>query len=159
MRCVSKSLPAPENLDAMVPDLAFVATRLTLDLTVAAGGVGVIGVSNDAIAGMGLQLQRHDVSAVISLDGAIGEDAGGTFLKERASGDVSRLAAPILHLYAPDNAHLNLAHLRSYTNAARTLVFVRGCAIRISWRIPCSIVSSIDFREPLQQTESVYAAF
>jgi dienelactone hydrolase len=115
-----------ENLDAMVSDLAFVATRLTRDLTVAAGGVGVIGMSNGAIAGMGLQLQRHDVSAVVSLDGGIGEDAGGTFLKERASGDVSRLAAPILHLYAPDNPHLNLAHLRSYTNAARTLVFVRG---------------------------------
>jgi hypothetical protein len=103
-----------ENLDAMVSDLAFVAARMEREPNVAGGGVSVIGMSNGSIAGVGLQLRGLRVSAVVSLDGGIGEDAGGTFLKERAAGDLSRFSSPILHLYAPNNRHLNLDHLRSY---------------------------------------------
>lgn len=114
-----------ENLDAMVADHDFAAARMQREAYVEPGAVGVIGMSNGSIAGVALQMKRA-VSAIVSLDGGIGENAGGTYLRERSDGDIARLGAPILHLYAPNNSYLNLEHLRSYRAAPRTLAFVRG---------------------------------
>lgn len=114
-----------ENLDAVVADHDFVATRMLREPNVASSPVGVIGMSNGSIVAMALQLRRP-VGAVVSLDGGIGEDAGGIYLRERSGGDLDALRAPVLHLYAPNNPHLNLEHLRSYRRAPRTLVFVRN---------------------------------
>jgi hypothetical protein len=66
------------------------------------------------------------VAGVVSLDGGIGEDTGGTYLRERSNNDPRRLRAPLLHFYTQPNPHLNLAHLRSYDGAERTLVLVKG---------------------------------
>lgn len=114
-----------ENLDAVVADHDFVAGRMLREPNVAATPVGVIGMSNGAIVAMALQLRRP-VGAIVSLDGGIGENAGGTYLRERAAGDFTALRAPVLHFYAPNNPHLNLEHLRSYSSAPRALVFVRN---------------------------------
>jgi dienelactone hydrolase len=114
-----------ENLDAVVADQDFVAARMLREPNVAPTPVGIIGMSNGSIVALALQLRRP-VSAIVSLDGGIGEDAGGIYLRERSGGDLGALRAPILHFYAPNNPHLNLEHLRSYNSAQRTLVFVRG---------------------------------
>jgi hypothetical protein len=114
-----------ENLDAMVADHDFATVRLQREAYVSSGPIGVVGMSNGAIAGVALQLKRP-VVAIVSLDGGIGENAGGTYVGERSDGDVSLLRAPILHLYAPNNSFLNLEHLRSYRDAPRLLAFVRG---------------------------------
>lgn len=114
-----------ENLDAVVADHDFVATRMLREPNVASSPVGVIGMSNGSIVAMALQLRRP-VGAIVSLDGGIGEDAGGTYLRERSGGNLGALRAPVLHLYAPNNPHLNLEHLRSCRSAPRTIVFVRN---------------------------------
>jgi hypothetical protein len=44
---------------------------------------------------MALQL-RCPVGAIVSLDGGIGENAGGTYLPERSGGRVAALHAPVL---------------------------------------------------------------
>jgi hypothetical protein len=114
-----------ENLDAVVADHDLVAARMLRQPNVAPTPIGIIGMSNGSIVAMALQLRRP-VSAIVSLDGGIGENAGGTYLRERSGGDLRVLRAPVLHFYAPNNPHLNLEHLRSYGSAQRTLVFVRG---------------------------------
>jgi dienelactone hydrolase len=114
-----------ENLDAVVADHDWVASRMLREPDVAPAPIGIIGMSNGSIVAMALQLRRP-VSAIVSLDGGIGENAGGIYLRERSGGDLGALRAPVLHFYAPNNPHLNLEHLRSYTSAPRTLVFVRG---------------------------------
>jgi predicted esterase len=114
-----------ENLDAVVADHDFVAARMLQEPNVASSPIGIIGMSNGAIVAMALQLRRP-VGAIVSLDGGIGENAGGTYLRERSGGNVAALHAPLLHFYAPNNPHLNLDHLRSYDNSSRTLVFVRN---------------------------------
>jgi predicted esterase len=112
------------NLDAIVLDQEFVAARLQRESNVLNEPIGVIGMSNGAIAAMALQLRRP-VGAIVSLDGGIGENAGGTYLRERG-GDVAAFRAPLLHFYAPNNPHLNLDHLRSYGLSERKLIFVRN---------------------------------
>jgi hypothetical protein len=115
-----------ENLDVMVADLGFVWSRMQQEPNVRPGAAGVIGMSNGSIGAVALQLKAPVVAGVVSLDGGIGEDAGGQFLQERSGGDLSRLRTPILHFYSPGNQHLNLAHLQSYQASTRILVFVRG---------------------------------
>jgi dienelactone hydrolase len=114
-----------ENLDAVVADHDLVAARMLREPNVAQTPIGIIGMSNGSIVAMAMQLRRP-VSAIVSLDGGIGENAGGIYLRERSSGNLAALSAPVLHFYAPNNPHLNLEHLRSYQSAQRTLVFVRG---------------------------------
>lgn len=114
-----------ENLDAVVTDNDLVAAHMLREPNVAPAPVGIIGMSNGAIVAMALQLRRP-VSAIVSLDGGIGENAGGIYLRERSGGNLGALRAPVLHFYAPNNPHLNLEHLRSYGSAQRILVFVRG---------------------------------
>jgi dienelactone hydrolase len=114
-----------ENLDSMVADHDFAAARLQRDDRVAGGPIGVIGMSNGSIAGMALQLKRP-VAAVVSLDGGIGENAGGTYLNERSSDRPRAFTAPLLHFYVTENAYLNLDHIRSYAASPRTLVITRG---------------------------------
>jgi hypothetical protein len=115
-----------ENLDAMVADIDFAARRLQREHFVAPDPIGVIGMSNGSIAAVALQLKRSDIGAVVSLDGGIGEDAGGIYLNERSEQQPTKFTAPVLHLYSTDNAHLNLSYLRAYQMSPRWLISVRG---------------------------------
>jgi hypothetical protein len=112
-----------ENLDAMVADAAFVITRMRREPDVD-DRLGIIGMSNGSIAALGLQLTGPLPRAVVSLDGGIGEGAGGTYLRERSAGDSTRLTVPLLHLYSPDNPHLDFRYVRSYVASERALVRV-----------------------------------
>jgi hypothetical protein len=108
----------------VVADHDFVASRMLREPNGAHSPIGISGMSNGAIVAMALQLRRP-VAAIVSLDGGIGENAGGIYLRERSGGSVAALHAPVLHFYAPNNPYLNLDHLRSYVGSPRTLVFVR----------------------------------
>jgi len=112
-----------ENLDAMGLDAAFTVTRMRREPNVD-GRLGVIGMSNGSIAALGLQVTGLTPRGVVSLDGGIGEGAGGTYLRERSAGDSTRFSVPLLHLYSPDNRFLDFRYLRSYVAAERTLVRV-----------------------------------
>jgi hypothetical protein len=84
----------------------------------------IVGMSNGSIAAMALQLSGLVPEAVVSLDGGIGEGAGGTYLGERSQGVPTRFTVPLLHLYGPDNPHLDFQYLRSYEASERLLVEV-----------------------------------
>ncbi|HEY7291756.1 MAG TPA: hypothetical protein VH583_18100 [Vicinamibacterales bacterium] len=112
------------NLVAVTADLDVAATRMKREPDVRGGAIAVIGMSNGAIAAVALQLERQDIGAIVSLDGTIGENAGGVYLTERSGGDVGRFSAPILHLYTPDNDFLNLDYLRGFNASPRVLVAI-----------------------------------
>jgi|GEM_PF-1765403 len=112
-----------ENLDAMVLDAAFVVARMRREPYVNQR-LGIVGMSNGSIAAMALQLSGPVPEAVVSLDGGIGEGAGGTYLGERSQGVPTRFTVPLLHLYSPDNPHLDFQYLRSYQASERLLVEV-----------------------------------
>jgi hypothetical protein len=114
-----------ENLDAMVRDAQWTVERMRRERYVGAK-LGIVGMSNGAIAAAALQLAGTVPDAIVSLDGGIGETAGATYLKERSGTDVRKLTVPILHLYTPDNPHLELQPLRSYDFAPRTLASLKG---------------------------------
>jgi hypothetical protein len=112
-----------ENLDAMVADAAFTLARLRGEPNVAPQ-FGVIGMSNGSIAALALQLSGTTPGAVVSLDGGIGERAGGTYLGERLRTAPTTISVPLLHLYSPDNPHLDFQYLRSYEASPRILIRV-----------------------------------
>ena len=112
-----------ENLDAMVLDAAFVVARMRREPYVNQR-LGIIGMSNGSIAAVALQLSGPVPDGVVSLDGGIGEPAGGTYLGERSEGVPTRFTVPLLHLYSPDNPHLDFQYLRSYQFADRLLIEV-----------------------------------
>jgi hypothetical protein len=112
-----------ENLDAMVADAVFTIERMRKETNVGKA-LGVIGMSNGAIAALALQLTGKSPHAIVSLDGGIGERTGGVFLDERLGGSPRRFTVPLLHLYTPDNPNLDLTYLRSYQNSSRTLIQV-----------------------------------
>jgi hypothetical protein len=114
-----------ENLEVMTQDAAFVIARMRREDWVAEQ-VGIIGMSNGSIAGLGLQLIGPTPAAVVSLDGGIGERAGGTYLAEQTEGSLTRLRSPLLHLYTPDNSFLDFQYIRSYESMDRTLVRLAG---------------------------------
>jgi predicted esterase len=112
------------NLDAVTLDLDVAASHMKHEPNVRTGNIAVIGMSNGAIAAVALQLERHDIGAIVSLDGTIGENAGGVYLAEKSSGDAAKFSAPILHVYTPDNEFLNLEHLRGFGASPRLLVAI-----------------------------------
>jgi len=114
---------SPENLDAMVRDAAYVVTRMRREPYVS-NTFGAIGMSNGSVAAVAMQLSGPKPRAIVSLDGGIGEPAGGTYMAERTGSDPAKFTAPILHLYTADNPHLDLEFLRSYSASPRMLVQV-----------------------------------
>jgi hypothetical protein len=112
------------NLEAVTLDLDVAASRMKREPNVRTENIAVIGMSNGAIAAVALQLERRDIGAIVSLDGTIGENAGGVYLAERSGGDLAKFKAPILHLYTPDNEFLNLQHVRGYRASPRILVAI-----------------------------------
>ncbi|NOT09757.1 MAG: hypothetical protein HOP28_16310 [Gemmatimonadales bacterium] len=112
-----------ENLDAMVLDAAFTVSRMRREVNVDER-LGIIGMSNGSIAAVALQLVGIVPQGVVSLDGGIGERAGGTYLAQRSGGDLKKFTVPLLHLYGPDNPSLDFQYLRSYEAASRMLVQV-----------------------------------
>jgi len=112
-----------ENLDAMVLDAAFTVQRMRREPNVGPR-IGVIGMSNGSIAALALQLAGTVPDAVVSLDGGIGERAGGTYIGERLRTASATISVPLLHLFSPDNPHLDFQYLRSYAASPRMLVRV-----------------------------------
>ncbi|MFN7119666.1 MAG: dienelactone hydrolase family protein [Saprospiraceae bacterium] len=84
--------------------------------------VAVAGLSFGGQSAVGLAIRHANIKAVISLDGGIGSDFGGTLLSRQSFYDINKIKAPILHLYNPNDPYTDLQWLKKYNAAHRTLV-------------------------------------
>ena len=116
------------NLDAMGRDLAFVLRTLRSESFVDDRPPAVLGMSNGALGAIALELQSGPLTAIVSLDGTIGERVAGQAVPKMTRADGARLAAPLLHFYAPVNSYLDFTELRSEPRSFCRLAELPGMA-------------------------------
>jgi hypothetical protein len=101
------------NIDAMGRDLAFVTRALQREPFVDARAPAVLGMSNGALGAIALELQAGPLAGIVSLDGTIGERVAGQAVPRLARAEGAKLAAPLLHFFAPANDYLDFTELRA----------------------------------------------
>lgn len=112
------------GLETLIKDMEFVLASLKEFPQVDGQNLALIGMSFGSAGVIGFQTRHPEVRAMISLDGGIGE-GGVSFLVTRTPYyDVSRIKAPLLHLYTPNNPHLDLTRIESYKYSTRYLVTI-----------------------------------
>ena len=116
------------NLDAMGRDLAFVTSYLKRESFVDDRPPAVLGMSNGALGAIALELQAGPLAGIVSLDGTIGERAAGQSVPKMARSEGARLAAPLLHFYAPVNSYLDFTELRAQARVSCHLAELPGMA-------------------------------
>jgi hypothetical protein len=108
------------DVQAVADDLRFARHRLERLPFVDASRVGVIGMSNGALAAVALANQIR-IAAIVSLDGTIGERAAARVLPELHSAATPATVPPLVHLYAPENAYLDFSELRKRPGECLTI--------------------------------------
>ena len=116
------------NLDAMGRDLVFVTRALRREAFVADRPPAVLGMSNGALGAIALELQAGPLTGIVSLDGTIGERVAGQAVPRLVRAQGARLAAPLLHFYAPVNQYLDFTELRSEARPFCRLAELPGMA-------------------------------
>ena len=110
------------DIATMTADLGFVLQALRQRPEFNDDRIAVIGMSNGAFAGVLLHARDARVTALVSLDGTIGERAAGRILPEDPNFSARTIRAATLHLYTPDNPYLDFSLLNSLDQAPRYLV-------------------------------------
>jgi hypothetical protein len=108
------------DVQAMTADLRFALDRVRELPGVDASRVGVIGMSNGALAAVGLA-NLIPIDAIVSLDGTVGERAAARVLPELPAAATPATVPPLLHLYAPENSFLDFAELRKRPGRCLTI--------------------------------------
>jgi hypothetical protein len=109
------------NIETMVTDTAFILGSLRNRPFADRRQAGIIGMSNGAFAAVLMHLRNPEISAIVSLDGTIGEQAAARVLPKDPYFDASNVRAALLHLYATENPYLTLDTISSFINAERML--------------------------------------
>jgi len=112
------------GLETLTRDIEFVSGFLQRLPEVDHEKLGLIGMSFGSAAVVGEATRNSGVRALISLDGGIGEGGVSFLLTRTPYYDVSRIKAPLLHLYTNTNPHLDLTRLNSYKYSTRYLVTI-----------------------------------
>ena len=115
---------ALSGLETLIRDTEFVMTTARELPFVANGKLGLIGMSFGSAAVIGFQTRHPELRAMISLDGGIGEGGVGNLITRTPYFNINRIKASLLHLYTPNNPHLDLKHIKSYTQSTRYLVTI-----------------------------------
>lgn len=115
---------ALSGLETLIRDTEFVMTVARKQPNVDGRKLGLIGMSFGSAAVIGFQTRHPELRAMISLDGGIGEAGVGNLITRTPYFSIDRIKAPLLHLYTPNNPHLDLKHIKSYTQATRYLVTI-----------------------------------
>ena len=100
-----------DDIHAMSEDLDFARRSVASLPYVDTSRVGVIGMSNGALAAVGLA-NRTRIRAVVSLDGTVGEQSAARVLPALPDATATAGHAPLLHLYTTGNAYLDFSELR-----------------------------------------------
>ena len=113
---------AEKGLESQVRDYEFALAFLTKRYSLRANTVAAVGFSFGGQSAVALAMRNHNIRAVVSLDGGIGSDFGGTLLSRQTFYDSTRITAPILHLYNPKDPYTYLTWLNRYTQTFRCYI-------------------------------------
>ncbi len=102
-----------DDIRAMSDDLEFASRSIASLPFVDGARIGVIGMSNGALAAVGLA-NRTPIRAIVSLDGTIGEQAAARVLSALPKATTAASTPPVLHLYTTGNAYLDLSELQKW---------------------------------------------
>ena len=114
------------GVETQIQDLQFVIGRLRNRADVNGDKIAVIGMSFGAISALGLQSRNADLDAVVSLDGGIGSPFGAGLVPRTPYYSVSRITAPLLHLYGPNVPGTDLSYLQTLKYSRRYFVGFPG---------------------------------
>lgn len=113
---------AEEGLQSQVLDYEFALAFLAKKFSLRANTIAAVGFSFGGQSALALAMRNQHISAVVSLDGGIGSDFGGTLLSRQSFYDSTRIKVPILHLYNPKDPNTSLTWLNSYTRSLRCYI-------------------------------------
>jgi dienelactone hydrolase len=112
-----------KGLESQVLDYEYIINKISQKFNQAqVNQVGVVAFSFGGQSAIGLAIRNPQIKCVISLDGGIGSDFGGTLLSKQGFYDPTKIKAPILHLYNPKDAYTDLKWLSEYSLSNRYLV-------------------------------------
>jgi hypothetical protein len=124
------------NLDAIGLDLNLVTKRLRAgggavhvnDVLIDERPPAILGMSNGALGAIAFELQSGPVTAIVSLDGTIGERVAGQAVPKLMRSAGAKMIAPLLHFYAPANDYLDFTELRAQARPFCRLAELPGMA-------------------------------
>ena len=112
------------GLETIIRDMEFVFTHAAQLPHVDERKLGLIGMSFGSAAVVGFHTRHPSVGAMISLDGGIGERGVSNLLTRTPYYDANRIKAPLLHLYTPNNPHLDMTRIESFSQSTRYFVTI-----------------------------------
>ena len=114
------------GVETQIKDVEFVIGLLRREPNVDGQKIATIGMSFGAISTLGLQSRNSDVDALISLDGGIGSAFGAAVVQRTPYYNLSRISAPVLHLYGSNVAGTDLTFLNSLKYSRRYFIAFPG---------------------------------
>ncbi len=117
---------AEKGLESQVLDYEFALAFLKKRFSLHAETIAAVGFSFGGQSAMALAMRNQNVRAVVSLDGGIGSDFGGTLLSRQSFYDSTCITAPILHLYNPEDPYTSLTWLNRYTETLRCYIALKN---------------------------------
>ena len=114
------------GVETQIKDIEFAIGLLRKEPNVDGNKIATIGMSFGAISTLGLQSRNSDVDALISLDGGIGSPFGAAVVQRTPYHTLSRISAPLLHLYGSNVAGTDLNFLNSLKYSRRYFIAFPG---------------------------------
>ena len=110
------------GVETQISDIEFAKGVLGRDPQVARDKIAVIGMSFGAISALGFASRNSDVDALVSLDGGIGSPFGASVVQRTPFYSLSRITAPLLHLYGPNVPGTDLTFINGLKYSRRHLI-------------------------------------
>jgi pimeloyl-ACP methyl ester carboxylesterase len=139
-----------------VRDLECTIAALRESPAIDAERIGVVGVSFGSNAALLLAMSHAGVSAVASLDGALGYCHGVSILKESPSFSIARMRVPLLHMNTAEDPYNDLSDFESLVFCERLLLTFRG--IQHEDFFPVRVIASATKGPPPQRSRIGYEA-
>lgn len=114
------------GVETQIKDIEFAIGLLRKEPNVDGDKIATIGMSFGAISTLGLQSRNSDVDAVISLDGGIGSAFGAAVVQRTPYYSLSRISAPLLHLYGSSVPGTDLSFLNTLKYSRRYFIGFPG---------------------------------
>jgi dienelactone hydrolase len=118
---------AKRGLETQISDYEFALRKAKEHFPKMVGdAVAAVGMSFGGQSALGLALRNPAIKAVVSLDGGIGSQWGGSLLAGQPFYSASKVNLPILHLYNARDPYTDLSWFDQWQSSARYLIAMKN---------------------------------